>query len=66
MFEYKVETVRETLVGDKVDTGGVQETLDERAKEGWRLHSVVDTKVKGRIGPGGSEGLLLIFERAAA
>ena len=65
MFEYKVETVRETLVGDKVDTGGVQDVLDERAKEGWRLHSAVDTKVKGRIGPGGSEGLLLIFERGA-
>jgi hypothetical protein len=66
MFEYKVETVRETLVGDKVDSEGVQDILSERAKEGWRLHSVVDTKVKGRIGPGGSEGLLLIFERGAS
>ncbi len=63
MPEYKVETVRETLVGDKVDTDGVQKVLDERAGEGWRLHSVVDTKVKGRVGPGGTEGLMLIFER---
>ena len=66
MFEYKVETVRETLVGDKVDTDGVQNKLDEMAKEGWRLHSAVDTKVKGRVGPGGTEGLMLIFERGAA
>ena len=66
MFEYKVETVRETLVGDKMDSEGVQDILNERAGEGWRLHSLVETKVKGRIGPGGSDGLLLIFERQTA
>ena len=66
MFEYKVEVVRESLVGDKIDSDGVQDILDERAKDGWRLHSVVDTKVKGRVGPGGSEGLMLVFERGAS
>jgi hypothetical protein len=66
MFEYKVETVRETLVGDKMDSEGVQDVLNERSKEGWRLHSLVETKVKGRIGPGGSDGLLLVFERQTA
>jgi hypothetical protein len=66
MFEYKVDTVRETLVGDKVDSDGVQDILDDRVKEGWRLHSIVDTKVKGRVGPGGTEGLMLVFERQTA
>ena len=62
-FEYKVETVRASLVGDKVDSGGVQKMLNERAREGWQLKSLTATQVKGRIGPGGTEGVLAVFER---
>ena len=65
MFEYKVETVRTSLVGDKIDSGGLEDKLNERAREGWQLKTVAEGQVKGRVGPGGTEGLLLIFERAA-
>ena len=62
-FEYKVETVRSSLVGDKIDSGGVEDMLNERAREGWQLKSLTGAQVKGRIGPGATEGLLAVFER---
>ena len=63
-YEYKVDTVRSSLVGDKVDSGSLEDLLNERAKQGWQVKSVVETQVKGRVGPGGTEGLLVVFERA--
>jgi hypothetical protein len=62
-FEYKVETVRSSLVGDKIDSGGVEELLNDRAREGWQLRTLTGAQVKGRIGPGATEGLLAVFER---
>lgn len=64
-LQYRVEQVRETLVGDKVDPDAVQALMNQRANEGWRFVQAVEANVKGRVGPGGVEGLLLIFERAA-
>ena len=64
-YEYKVDTVRSSLVGDKMDSGSLEDLLNERAAAGWQLKSVVDTTVKGRVGPGGTEGLLVVFERNA-
>ena len=63
-MEYKVETVRASLMGDKMDAGDIEKRLNERAREGWALKSMTETTVKGRVGPGGTEGLLLVFERA--
>ena len=63
-MEYKVETVRASLMGDKMDAGDIEKRINERAREGWALKSVTETTVKGRVGPGGTEGLLLVFERA--
>ena len=60
---YKAETVRSKLVGDRMDGGDLEKLLNQRAAEGWRLKSVVETEAKGRVGPGGTMGLLLIFER---
>ena len=62
-YEYSVETIRSSMVGDKIDAGAVEESLNERAREGWQLKSLTATQVKGRIGPGGTEGLLAVFER---
>jgi hypothetical protein len=62
-YEYKVETVRSSMVGDKIDSGKLEDLLNERAEEGWQLKSLAETQVKGRIGPGGTEGLLAVFER---
>jgi hypothetical protein len=62
-YEYKVETIRSSMVGDKIDSGSVEESLNDQAREGWQLKSLTATQVKGRIGPGGTEGLLAVFER---
>ena len=62
-YEYKVETLRSSLMGDKMDSDSVEDVLNERAQDGWQLKSLTATQVKGRIGPGGTEGLLAVFER---
>jgi Domain of unknown function (DUF4177) len=62
-FEYNVETIRSSMVGDKIDSGDLEDRLNDRAREGWQLKSLTATQVKGRIGPGGTEGLLAVFER---
>ena len=62
-FEYKVTTIREGLVGDAVKPGKVEDVLNDLAKEGWQLKTLTAADVKGRIGPGATEGLLAVFER---
>jgi hypothetical protein len=62
-YEYKVETVRSSMMGDKMDSGGVEDLLNDLAQDGWQLKSLTATQVKGRLGPGGTEGLLAVFER---
>jgi Domain of unknown function (DUF4177) len=64
-YEYKVETVRSSVVGDKMDSDAIEDLLNELAGDGWQLKSLTATQVKGRIGPGGTEGLLAVFERPA-
>ncbi len=62
-FEYKAETIRSKLIGDKMDGSQVEQLLNQRAGDGWQLRSITETEVKGRVGPGGTMGLLLVFER---
>jgi hypothetical protein len=54
------------MVGDKMDSDAVEKSLNDRARDGWQLKSLTATQVKGRIGPGGTEGLLAVFERPTA
>jgi hypothetical protein len=62
-YEYKVVQIREGLVGGKVSAGKLEKELNEYAREGWQVKTVTAADVKGRIGPGGTEGLLVTFER---
>jgi hypothetical protein len=62
-FEYKVVQLRESLVGGKLSAGKLEEVLNSEARAGWQLRSITSAEVKGRIGPGGVEGLLVTFER---
>jgi hypothetical protein len=63
MFEYKVVTFRESLIGDALDSDKLEKTLNKHAEDGWALKALTAADVKGRIGPGAVEGLLLTFER---
>jgi Domain of unknown function (DUF4177) len=62
-YEYKVVEVRESLVGDKVSGGKLEKLLNDHASQGWQLRTITSAQVKGRVGPGGTEGLLVTFER---
>ena len=63
-LEYKVVFVRETLVGDKINTTKLEGTLNQWAQEGWHIRTVTSASVSGRMGPGGVDGLIVTFERA--
>jgi hypothetical protein len=41
----------------------LEKILNQHAGEGWRLRAITSADVKGRVGPGGVEGLLVTFER---
>jgi predicted rRNA methylase YqxC with S4 and FtsJ domains len=63
MYEYKVVQVREGLIGGKMSADKIEKVLNEWAEKGWQVKSVTAAEVKGRVGPGGTEGVLVTFER---
>jgi hypothetical protein len=65
-YEYLVVELREGMIGGKMSGDKLQKVLNEHAREGWQLRALTSTEVKGRIGPGGVEGLLVTFERPVA
>lgn len=62
-LEYRVVELREGLVGGKMSGDKLERVLNEHAREGWQLRAITSVEVKGRVGPGGVEGLLVTFER---
>ena len=62
-YEYKVVQVREGLIGDKISPGKLEKVLNAHARHGSQVKAVTAADVKGRLGPGSSEGLLVTFER---
>jgi len=65
-YEYKVEELREGMIGGKMSGGKLEKVLNEHSGEGWQLKAITSVEVKGRIGPGGVEGILVTFERPVA
>jgi hypothetical protein len=63
-YEYKVVELREGMIGGKMSGDKLEKVLNEHGRQGWQLKSVTAVEVKGRIGPGGVEGVLVTFERA--
>jgi hypothetical protein len=64
-YQYKVVELRERMIGGKMSGDKLEKVLNEHAREGWQLKTLTSVEVKGRIGPGGVEGLLATFERPA-
>ena len=62
-YEYKVVEIREKMIGGKLSGDKLQKTLNENAAQGWQLKAITTADIKGRVGPGGVEGLLVTFER---
>jgi hypothetical protein len=63
MFAYKVVEVREKMIGGKMSGEKLEKLLNEHGRAGWQLKAITAADVKGRMGPGGVEGLLITFER---
>ena len=64
-YEYKVVELREGLMGGKMSGDKLEDVLNEHARGGWQLKAITSVQVKGRIGPGGVEGVLVTLERPA-
>ena len=62
-MEYKVVEGREGLLGGKMSGKKLEKILNDEAKDGWLYKSMTAADVKGRIGPGGVDGILIVFER---
>ena len=62
MYVYRVVEVREKMMGGKMSGGKLEKLLNEHAAQGWRLKAITSADIKGRVGPGGVEGLLVTFE----
>ncbi|OLT13400.1 hypothetical protein BJF78_03520 [Pseudonocardia sp. CNS-139] len=62
-YEYRVLQLRESMIGGKLSAEKLERLLNDEAEQGWQLKAITSTEVKGRIGPGGVEGLLVTFER---
>ena len=62
-YEYKVEEIREGMLGGKMSGDKLEKVLNQHATQGWQLKAITSVDVKGRVGPGGVEGLLVTFER---
>ena len=55
-YEYKVEEIREGMIGGKMSGDKLEKVLNARAREGWQLRAITSVEVKGRIGTGGRGG----------
>ncbi|WP_043499091.1 DUF4177 domain-containing protein [Georgenia sp. SUBG003] len=64
-YVYKVVQLREGMIGGKVSADKLESVLNDHARQGWQLKAITSTDVKGRVGPGSVEGLLVTFERPA-
>ena len=62
-YEYKVLELREKLLGGKMSGDKLEKVLNDHARDGWQLKAITSVEVKGRIGPGGVEGVLVTLER---
>lgn len=65
-YEYKVVELREGLLGGKMSGDKLEDVLNEHAEDGWQLKAVTSVEVKGRIGPGAVDGVLVTLERPVA
>ncbi|WP_326569409.1 DUF4177 domain-containing protein [Amycolatopsis rhabdoformis] len=62
-YTYKVVELREKLLGGKMSGDKLERILNDHARDGWQLKAITSADVKGRMGPGGVDGLLVTFER---
>ncbi len=63
-YQYTVVELREGMIGGKMSGDKLEKVLNEHAAQGWQLKAITSVEVRGRVGPGAVEGLLVTFERS--
>jgi hypothetical protein len=61
--QYKVVELREGLIGGKMSGDKLEKVLNDHGSKGWTLKAITAVEVKGRVGPGGVDGVLVTFEK---
>jgi hypothetical protein len=51
------------MIGGKMSGDKLEKVLNQYAAQGWQLKAITAVEIKGRVGPGGVEGVLVTFER---
>jgi hypothetical protein len=62
-MEYLVLEVKDSLFRGKQSAETLQGILNQQAQSGWKYKSMMTTDLKGRMGVGSTDGMLLTFER---
>jgi Domain of unknown function (DUF4177) len=65
-YQYMVVELREGMIGGKMSGDKLEKVLNDQAAQGWQLKAITSVEVRGRVGPGGVDGLLVTFERPVA
>jgi hypothetical protein len=63
VVEYKVLELRERMWGGAQAGQELEKLLNKQAQEGWQLKAITKADVKGRVGRGAVEGLIVTMER---
>jgi len=63
-MQYKVVELREGLLGGKMSGKKLEKLLNDEAQGGWTLKTITAVDVKGRLGPGGVDGIMVVFEKS--
>ena len=62
-YEYRVLQLRESMLGGKLSADKLEKLLNDEAGQGWQLKAITKADVKGRVGRGAVEGLMITMER---
>ena len=54
------------MLGGKMSGEKLQNVLNQHAAQGWQLKAITAGEIKGGVGPGGAEGVLVLLERPVA
>ena len=57
----RIQFTPDLMPADVIGTNVIME--NEHGSKGWSLKAITAVEVKGRVGPGGVEGVLVTFER---
>lgn len=62
-MEYRVIEIKDSLFRGKQSSAALENVLNQQAQQGWKFKSMMASDIKGRLGIGSTDGVLITFER---